>query len=106
MKLITASQRRKVKVMGIKEKQITIKTLAKRFIKEEIMPAIMQAEGDSINEKLPDRAWRGECYKRTGNGYKDFIDACKAILEPLGYKVEESHDGDRMYTTLAVEWKK
>lgn len=41
-----------------------------------------------------------------GTGYDRFMAEISKILCPKGYRIEQSHDGGGMYSTLVVRWDK
>jgi hypothetical protein len=40
------------------------------------------------------------------NGYDEYLNVLRNLLNPLGYHVEQSHDGGGMYSTVIIRWDK
>jgi hypothetical protein len=51
----------------------------------------------TFSEEMPANAYHG-------GSYAAFLDALRAKLTPLGYRVEQSHDGGGQYSTVVIRW--
>jgi hypothetical protein len=77
------------------------KKLAKAFCDGELREDIestIEEENDHhtyVNTPIPVDAY---------DDVEKFVKECQLILEPLGYKASQSHDGGGMKTTLYVKW--
>jgi hypothetical protein len=61
--------------------------------------ALAKPDNYSANPYFGDKMPIGAHYK---GGYKDFLRLLSAEVAPLGYIVEESHDGGGMFATFVV----
>lgn len=50
-----------------------------------------------FSEEMPAGAYHN-------GSYAVFLDALRAKLSPLGYRVEQSHDGAGMYAVVVIRW--
>lgn len=97
MKIPTANNVRARTVKKPKEKEMSMETIVKIYLRLWIVPRLENAEEGQtcVNEEIPTEAYRDMPL---------FYSICKKILKPLGYKSEESHDGGGMFSTLCVSW--
>jgi hypothetical protein len=69
------------------------------MVEFQMKDALAKPDSYSANPYFGDKMPVGAYYK---GGYKDFIRLLGAELTPLGYIVEQSHDGGGMYSTYVV----
>lgn len=96
MKFPTAKERKAMGKNSEKGKKSPLKltVVAKRFVKEKVLPEILDTEGSCVNIALPFEAY---------SNLDKFVEECRKII-PSDYDVERSHDGCGMYETLYVSW--
>jgi hypothetical protein len=95
IQLIPAARLTEKRKAKERAKMEALEKVVETFINSEVTPAIMKAQGTSVNVKAP--------YEADINS-DDFFALCAEILEPLGYDSAKSHDGGGIYTTLCVQW--
>lgn len=91
-----------------RKEQVTTRTAAKEDLRSKVVYFINNVLTPKIEEKIANnwnRTSKHLSLKVDHYPSSEFVVEVKSLLTPLGFTVEESHDGGGMYPTIEISWE-